>query len=143
MSAFDAIAPYPKTVEDVTAEGMARHHAAFVQLHYRLMLDPDTDTVEAKGSMALAVAYYGITYLLRELNERAGAKQADEVAKELWSDWESGGALGPQIWEWLAEDGIDPERVNGIADEEKARRAIAKLAGNASSKPNPVEVPRG
>ncbi len=114
---LDDITPYPRRAADVTAGGLARHSAAFAQLHHCIATDhPDSDVVEQ--SLDQVVAYYGITYLLRELIERAGTRQADEVARTLWAEWDTGSGMGPDIWGWLSEDyGIDPERINRLAQQ--------------------------
>jgi len=112
---LDDIAPYPTRLEDVTAEAMAKHFAAFTQLHFRVAMDHH-DRDEAMESMKSVVSYYGITFLLRELEERAGSHQADEVARTLWEDWDAGSGLGGEIWEWLRDEyGVAPEKVNEIA----------------------------
>lgn len=114
---LDSIAPYPTRVEDVTADAMARHFATFVQLHHRMAMD-HRDRDQAMKSIGMVVAYYGITYLLRELEERAGTAQADEVARELWMAWTAGDGLGLDIWDWLVEEyGINPESVNKVAED--------------------------
>lgn len=113
---LDDIAPYPKRMQDVTADGMARHWAAFVQLHYRMSVEhPDRD--KAKESIGWVTAYYGVTYLLRELQEHAGVRQANEVARTLWAEWDAGSGLGVDIWNWLVDDyAINPAEINEIAE---------------------------
>ena len=131
MITLDEIAPYPEREEDVTAEAMAKHYTAFAQMHHRrIALILHSDNSEWIKSIGFVTAHYGIVYLLRELEERAGAKQADEVAKRLWADWEDGSGLGERLWEWLTEYGVDPEAVNKVAAEihaaEQAKAAQAE-----------------
>lgn len=112
MSALDKIAPYPKSVKDATAETMARHFTAFAQMHWRLATDhPSADN--ARQSTNMAIAYYGLAYLLREMPARDG----DRVATSLWETWDSGMGVGVDLWEWLAEYEIDPASVNRVAAE--------------------------
>lgn len=111
MSPLDKIAPYPKTADEATAEAMARHMTAFAQLHWRIAMDhPDRD--KARESINSFTSYYGITLLLREI---PNAIVADRVARELWEAWDSGQAIGADLWEWLGEYEIDPADVDAIA----------------------------
>lgn len=102
------LAPYPSSVEDVTADKFARHLAVAAQHSFRT-------TINAAGldrtAMALFVQEWSVVYLLRELQERAGVMIADAVARDLWEAWEDGSGLGEWLWEWLTEYGIDPEAV--------------------------------
>ncbi len=127
------LAPYPEREEDVTADGMARYWAAFCQLHHRMAMDhPDRD--KAMKSLGMVVAYYGVTYLLRELEERAGTRQADEVAKILWSEWAAGSGIGSDVWLWLTDEyDIDPHRINRIAAQIIADETKADLPSGGKS----------
>jgi hypothetical protein len=119
--------PYPTRVEDVTADNMARHFTAFAQLHWRIAMDhPDRD--KARESINGYTSYYAIAYLLREQPAREG----DRVAKELWETWDSGVSVGVDLWEWLTEYGIDPERIGKVAE-----RLISE-----TSTPEPAVDPR-
>ncbi|MFF4417016.1 hypothetical protein ACFYY8_31230 [Streptosporangium sp. NPDC001559] len=113
ISSIEEIAPYPERAEDVTAEVMAKHFAAFAQLHFRLGQD-DPDRDKAAESSRAFVSFYALTLLLREI-EAAGVRVADRVARTLWEAWQHPHTLGPDIWGWLEEYDIDPEAVNKIA----------------------------
>jgi hypothetical protein len=102
------LAPYPTSVEDVTAEKLARHMTVQAQRNFRATMDAaELD----RNAMARLVFEWGVTFLLRELQERAGATVADAVAQDLWEAWEDGSSLGEFLWEWLTEYGIDPEAI--------------------------------
>ena len=105
------LSPYPATVDEATAEVMARHFAAFTQLHWRMAMDhPDRD--KARQSISMFTNCYAIAYLLRE----QPASEGDRVARELWETWDSGMGVGVDVWNWLIDDyGIDPHTVNRIA----------------------------
>jgi hypothetical protein len=103
------LAPYPTSVDDVTADKLARHLAVGAQRDLRATMDASDVTRDA---MARLVYGWGVTFLLRELQERAGVTVADAVAQDLWEAWEDGSSLGEFLWEWLTEYGIDPEAVN-------------------------------
>ncbi|MEV0382319.1 hypothetical protein [Nonomuraea sp. NPDC050643] len=110
MRPLDKIVPYPMNGKDATADAMARHFTAFAQLHWRLAADhPDAD--QARQSMNMTIAYYGLAYLLREMPARDG----DRVAKELWETWDDGMGVGVNLWGWLEEYGIDPKAIGEIA----------------------------
>ncbi|MER6942535.1 hypothetical protein ABT294_00805 [Nonomuraea sp. NPDC000554] len=124
MSPLDQIAPYPKSEEEATAEAMAKHYAAFVQMHYHRamnLLHHKEQPEKYRLSLNQVTQGYGVLYLLRELEERAGTKQADEVARLLWQEWDSGAGIGYDLWAWLKEYGIDPEAVNKVAVEATAK----------------------
>src|SRR5690349_9292303 len=102
-------APYPTRSEDVTADGLAKHLAVAAQRDFRATQDAaEID----KNQMARFVYEWGIVYLLREAQERAGVRVADDLARGLWENWNDGSGLGEWLWEWLTEYGIDPEAVS-------------------------------
>jgi hypothetical protein len=129
MNALDKIAPYPRTAEEVTAEAMAKHYAAFVQMHYHRamnLLHHRDEPHEYRFSLNQVTQGYGVLYLLRELQERTGTKQADEVARLLWQEWDSGEGIGYDLATWLEEYGIDPVAVNVVAAELSANDSAAQ-----------------
>lgn len=100
------LAPYPARVEDVTADKLAAHIAVAAQRQFRTNMEaPELD----RTAMSLFVQQWGVIFLLRELQERAGTGIADAVAQDLWESWNDGSHLGEMVWEWLTEYGIDPE----------------------------------
>ncbi|MCC5574551.1 hypothetical protein IMZ11_02710 [Microtetraspora sp. AC03309] len=129
MNAIDKIAPYPRSEDEATAEAIAKHFTVFAQLHFQLALDlPDRS--EAQESSRALVSYYAIAFLFREVEVR-GVGVADRVAKALWESWENPHVLGPDVWAWLEEYGIDPEAVNKIAAEMVAARQAEAAKGGA------------
>lgn len=108
MTIVNKIAPYPATVEDVTADGLARHIAVEAQRSYiKTMESAELD----RNAMALFIQEWTVVRLLRALQEHAGTDVANEVARDIWDAWESGDSLGEFLWEWLTEYGIDPSVV--------------------------------
>ena len=134
MNALDQIAPYPRSVEKVTAEAMAKHYTAYVQMHYQRAMNllrlPEQQE-EYKSSVNQVTQGYGVLYLLRELEERAGTTQADEVARLLWQQWEDGEGLADDLWVWMAEYDIDPAAVNNVALQGIAEPQIGEVADHA------------
>lgn len=132
MNALDKIAPYPRREEDVTADAMAAHFAAFALMHQALVLnhlDHENDRAEYMRSVGHTVSYYGLASLLRRVKEHAGSEKADEFATDLWLDWEDGSGIGEWCWEWLTGYGIDPEAVQKVASEVHAAEAAQAQKG--------------
>lgn len=123
---IEHLAPSPERVEDATAEGLAKQYAAFAHLNFRLGLDhPNRD--KANQSMGMFTSFYAIAFLCRQLKD-ADVELGDRVARDLWEAWDNPHTLGPDVWAWLTEYGIDPEQVNRIAEQliaEDARREAA------------------
>lgn len=115
MSSLDKIAPYPRSENEASAEAMARSYLSYAQLNYRLSIDhPDSDARQ-RATLAF-VSYYSLGFVLRELEERAGSGQADQVARTLWEDLNAPQVLGPAVWEWLIEEyHVDVAAINEIA----------------------------
>ncbi|GIM88857.1 hypothetical protein [Paractinoplanes toevensis] len=102
------LAPYPTSADDVTADKLARHLAVATQhLHIKTIDAPDV----SRDAMGRFVHQWGVLFLLREIQERAGVHQADALARALWESWQDGSHLGEMLWEWLTEYGIDPEAI--------------------------------
>lgn len=101
-------APYPRSAETVTAEGLARHLAYQAQrTNMQIMTASGID----RDAMARFVYEWGVTFLLREALAHLGPVTTDGIARELWEAWDDGSSLGEFLWEWLTEYGIDPESV--------------------------------
>ncbi len=112
-------APYPQFSDDVTADSLARHLAVSAQ-HNQKALDAD---VLDKNAMKAFVYQWGLVFLLREIQERAGVAVADRLARNLWINWEDGSGLGEWLWEWLTEWGIDPKSISADAAGQAVDRA--------------------
>lgn len=110
---LNGLAPYPKTLEDATAEAMARDHAVRTQAHFVRSMDLPFGHPDERHAINAMSWSFGITYLLRALIEHAPDK-ADEIASGLWSEWHGGDGFGEWSFEWLTEYGIDPNAVNEI-----------------------------
>jgi hypothetical protein len=107
------IAPYPRREADATADAMARNLTVVAQLNWRRMLDTET-AEDTRAATNLLVNLYGIVKLLKAL-QAVAPETADEAARDLWADWQDGGALGEWLHAWLTEFGIAPERVDEVA----------------------------
>jgi|ERR1051325_1327179 hypothetical protein len=102
------LAPYPTSAEDVTADKLAAHLAVCAQRRFRQNMDAaELD----RTALNLFTKEWAVVFLLREIQERAGVRIADDLARALWESWEDGSGLGEFLWEWLTEYGINPESV--------------------------------
>lgn len=118
---LNGLAPYPRTVEEATAEAMARHLAVSAQ--YRMTASDrlvDCHTPEQKAryldSVGLMLAEHSLVKTLRALIKHA-PDHADEVARRVWTAWEDGAAIAEDLRAWLTEYGIDPGRVDAAAND--------------------------
>lgn len=112
---LNTIAPYPVHESEATADALARNLTVVAQLNWRRMLDTET-AEETRAATNLMVNLFGIVKVLKAL-QAVAPETADEVARDLWSDWEDGGAVGEWLHSWLRDFGIDPEQVNAAAVE--------------------------
>ena len=108
MTETKHLAPYPKRAEEVTADNLAQALAVAAQRSHRALDAPELD----KNAMKAFVYQWGLVFLLREVQERAGSTVADGLARALWENWEDGSGLGEWLWEWLTEWGVDPVAVS-------------------------------
>lgn len=113
MSNLNEIAPYPRSESEVTAESLARSLMVQAQANWHRMLTAAT-TAESREATNRLVDVYGQVALLKAL-QAVAPETADEAARDLWADWEDGGAIGERLHGWLTAAGIDPERVNAAA----------------------------
>lgn len=112
---LNTIAPYPSRESEATADALARNLTVVAQLNWRRMLDTET-AEETRAATNLMVNLFGIVKVLKAL-QTVAPETADEVARDLWSDWEDGGSVGEWLHSWLRDFGIDPEQVNAAAAE--------------------------
>jgi hypothetical protein len=112
---LNTIAPYPSRESEATADALARNLTVVAQLNWRRMLDTET-AEETRAATNLMVNLFGIVKVLKAL-QTVAPETADEVARDLWSDWEDGGSVGEWLHSWLRDFGIDPEQVNAAAVE--------------------------
>lgn len=136
MTTLDDLAPYPKTLKGVTADGLARNltvhaHADAMrsQALHRLMRQAEgTGTeVEAADRYQLNVSAYtaehGVAFALRALIKIAPGK-ADDVAREIWRQWDNP-PIGEHTWVALEAYGIDPGAVEDVLRASEADTAGA------------------
>jgi hypothetical protein len=115
----EQVAPYPKSNDPDVAVKLARYLATMVQGdvahtagHY-YMSSPVGDKQAARDYALVIgrmVGNFGTLSLLRTLIAHNLAL-ANQAARRLVDDWNAGEAVGEWTWQWLAEYGIDPERV--------------------------------
>jgi hypothetical protein len=114
-NSLNDIAPYPRRESDATAEALARNLTVVAQFNWRRMLDTETGE-DTRSATNLLVNLYGIVKVLKAL-QAVAPETADEVARDLWGDWQDGGVLGEWLHSWLEGFGIDPVRVNAAASD--------------------------
>lgn len=110
---LNELAPYPRTVEEVTAESLSRHLTVTAWAHrtHRKTAISSTDREWATSEI---VSNFGIVSVLRAL-QAVDEVKADEAAKGLWSAWDDGAAVGEWLHAWLTGFGIAPELVDAAA----------------------------
>lgn len=113
MSTLNDIAPYPTTVDEVTADSLGRYLAVrgWAHLTHRKYATSSTDREWVTSEI---VDTFGIVSVLRAL-QAVDEGKADEAAKGVWSAWDDGAAVGEWLHSWLTGYGIDPERVDAAA----------------------------
>ncbi len=126
-SHLDDLAPYPRTVQEVTADSLAK--ALAVRAHYRQskLNDPRSELLKGRLFAMTAgtiVSEYGLIELLAALAKHAGVEVADEMARSLWSDWEDGQAVAVGLWQYVKAYGLDPDEVSRLAAEQRAEQAV-------------------
>lgn len=117
---LDEFAPFPRTVDEVTAESLLRYEtvAAFVHMIDTTALrrkafgaggtkEDRQRYADASNDLAQRI---GMLLLLRHIKQQSSASWADEVAKQLHAVWDDGG-FGEFLHDWLCGYGIDPEQV--------------------------------
>lgn len=135
------IAPYPSTREEADAPALIRYYAAFGEMHFHLG-QAFTDVEQERKSIGHVVNSYMAVFLLSELRERAGWRQADEVAREMWEDLE-GGALPPILWQYALEEGLDHDAIAAAAKEVEANIRAKAAAGSPWVHTDQPELPLG
>lgn len=108
------LAPYPSTIGDVTAEGMAKYLTVSAMRAYRQAQDgsgTSWPSATRRDAQARYIDEWSLAFVLRELQERAGARAADTVARVLWYAWEEGGSYGETLQDWLGEYDVNPDHV--------------------------------
>lgn len=108
------IAPYPRRSSDVTAEALARSLSVQALANWTRMTEAPAEQAVTAGNRLVDV--YGVVKLLKVL-QTVAPDVADEVARDLWSDWHDGAAVAEWLHAWLTTAGIDPEQVNAAASE--------------------------
>ena len=108
---------YPTRTEDVSATSLLRYLLVQARVLEARVADEaaiGSGLRRAAGEYAMAFA---ATHLLRALRAHP---EADAEARLLWESWEDGANMGELLYEWLSEEGIDPEQVQRAY--ESARR---------------------
>lgn len=114
MTTLDDFAPYPAHPDDATAEGLARALAVRAQADFARARTMDPADPGHSGTVTRMIKTVGIVRLLRALAQHAPG-QADEIAAQLWAQWDTATGYGESLADWLTEYGIDPAAVNEVA----------------------------
>lgn len=118
----DEYAPYPTSSDEATAEALAKHFTALACRREGIVSESlrsrDGDFGEQVGYL---VDEYAIAFLLHALIEHA-PQAADQVARQLWEDWEVGSRIPDQIWEWTVRHRLPHDEIFETAAELRARR---------------------
>ncbi len=124
---LDALAPYPRTEQDVTADGMARWLALNAYARYRQEVVPAREDWENAGrpnnylSDALRAATYTFTaeYALAYLLSEIPWSKADDLARKVWRTYDSDdGLIVKALEQWLVDDDIDLDVLRKALDAE-------------------------
>jgi hypothetical protein len=107
------LAPYPRRESEVTAESLTRSLMVQAQANWHRTLNAGPAAENHPATNRL-IDVFGIVKLLKALQAIA-PDTADEVARDLWSDWRDGAAMGEWLHAWLVDAGIAPERVDAAA----------------------------
>jgi hypothetical protein len=114
---------WPQTVDEVTVGRFLRHYLAALQDQQDRIWDypwpnlppgPERDEVQQRAAQARAdmhialVDRFAVTHLLRAFAQVAPAA-ALQACRELWHDLDAGDVLGERVWEWLVDEGADPD----------------------------------
>lgn len=127
MTTLNDFAPYPRRVEDVTAESLVKALAVRAHARQRLVHEMDFGSTEQSRrayamTIGTIVSEYGVVELLTRLS-RLDPEAADAAARDLWGDWEDGQAVAVGLWQYVAAYGIDPEQVSRVAEKRRAEHA--------------------
>lgn len=131
-------APYPQTIEQVTADALARYMAVCAHESGALNLPRFEQMKEAEErgvkygvefqvymlNLTAGTAEQGLAFLLREVIEHLPEK-ADEIAARLWELWDDPPFVA-WTWDVLQSYGIDPQAVS-----ENARAKFAEKRGES------------
>lgn len=155
LPTVDDFATYPHMTEEATARRLAKYMA--VEAHWSASLNSSyfkAMMAEESGSdypnaaacyhlnQALMTAEHSVAFLLRALMHHLPDK-ADEIAAELWSDWEDPPVVA-QTWPVLESFGIDPKAVQDAALKRfHAVKGNQALPAESDVHPNQTSLPSG
>lgn len=130
------LSPYPDDLSEVTAEGLARYNAALAlhEHHLRMKLDGLVDGHAWRRALHNARTGWAVALLLRKLIEHAGSDVAEEVARELWANWDDSQDFAAQLTRWVSDYDIDPAALVAMArDSYDAIQELKRHAPPSSS----------
>lgn len=124
------IAPYPRTADEATADGLLRHETVTAYAHLgetralcRAAFRPSATDADKRryfdAEMNLAQRF-AVLFVLRQMKNQVSAEAADEIARGLHAAWDDGGSFGEFLFDWLVEHGIDPGAVERAVTETEA-----------------------
>jgi hypothetical protein len=143
------LSPYPDSLDEVTAEGLARYNAvlALHEYYLRMKLDGTVDGHAWKAALHNARTGWAVSLLLRHLIKHAGPDAADKVAKRLWLYWDDTQDVEQQLAAWVIGADIDPsvlaEMAQGSYENFQALKAHVAGLNAARAHPGQVEIPAG
>lgn len=115
---FDAIAPYPTNPDTATADALARNYAVLAQANFLRSLEGPTPEIRREGT-SMMLGLYSVVHLLRAFSNTG---PANATTRDLLEDLAAPHCIGPTIWGWLTEYGIDPARIDSLVSAMKEMR---------------------
>jgi hypothetical protein len=112
VTTFEDLAPYPDSDAEGAAEKLARNYTVLAQANFVRSMDGATPEIRHQGTANL-IGMYSVVLLLRFLSD-FHRDVADDAARDLLEELDAPESIGPQIYQWLTEYGIRPERVDAI-----------------------------
>lgn len=154
LPTVDDFASYPHETEDVTAARLAEYmaveahwSASLNQTYFKAMMaaEKSEESYPDKAAQynlnnALMTAEHSVCFLLRKLIEHLPDK-ADEIAAEMWGDWEDPPLLA-LTWPVLESFDIDPQAVTDAARKRwQMATDAAAPAATPEVHPGQTEIP--
>lgn len=141
------LAPYPDSLSQVTAEGLARYNAVLaLHEHYlRMKIDGTVDGHAWKAALHNSRTGWAVSLLLRQLIEHAGPEVADKVAKRLWFYWDDIQDVEQKLAAWVIGADIDlavlAEMAQGSYEDYQALKAHVADLNASRVHPGQPELP--
>lgn len=135
---IEHFAPYPRCVQDATAEALYRHSLVVATVQWLREVQPFTepggpsDHGQHFRAVESHLAQVSTLYALRALmgktdgfERRPDESPADHVARNLWEVYEAGDVSTELLDEWLTEAGLDWDAIaTALGDAQRALDAL-------------------